>query len=219
MVWAHHTAPSREPQRGAEGKCTGSIPKSNKSNHGPLDRDGRQETNNQKPTLEHQVKTMWNAMQKARVQARRSDLETDREIFRAMRKPFQKENRNERRRLEMDTEAKLRNGGNGVLADAIRKDTRREQREREQSAKGDPLNPSDFRRFMGTHPDLRQEKIILQPFTAAENFTSEIIRTIKWMENKKAPGRDGVHNEMLNIEPALTAELLAAVWHIIGRPR
>lgn len=94
---------------------------------------------------------------------------------------------------------------------------RRQQREKEQAAKGAPLNPADFTRFMETHQDQRQENIILQPITVPESFTSEIERSIKRSRNNKVPGRDGVHNEMLKIEPALTADLFRAVWCIIRR--
>lgn len=46
------------------------------------------------------IKIMWNEMQKARIKARSSGLETDKEADREKRKRFQKENRLARRRFE-----------------------------------------------------------------------------------------------------------------------
>lgn len=178
----------------------------------------RRKQSTRSPHWNTKIKTLWDAMRKARIQACRSDLVTDRDTYRAKRKRFQKENRSARRRFERRTEARLRHGGNGVVTEAIRTDTkRREKREREQTSRGDPLNPADFTRFMGAHHDQRQERITLQPFDVPENFTGELIKSIRRSRNNKAPGRDGVHNEMLKLEPGLIAELLGAVWRIIGR--
>lgn len=56
------------------------------------------------------------------------------------------------------TENQLKKGENNRVANAIRSDAkRREEKEKEPKARGEPLNPAEFTNFMGTHHDHCQE--------------------------------------------------------------
>lgn len=106
------------------------------------------------------------------------------------------------------------------MTETIRSDARRRKnREREQSAKGDPLYPASFTEFMGAHQDQNQEKISLEHFVVHEGTEGELTKSIRRARNNKAPGWDGVQNEMLNEEPELVAKLLVQAWKLIGRTK
>lgn len=107
-----------------------------------------------------------------------------------------------------------------VVGGAIKTDARRRwERKREQTARGDPLNTADFTAFMGSYHDQEQELVELQQFDIPEDLASDIERSIKRSKHNKAPGRDGVQNEMLKENPGAISTLLAETWVLIGKGR
>lgn len=70
---------------------------------------------------------------------------------------------------------------------------------------------------MGTHHDQNQERISLEFFTVYEAMEGDLTKSMRRARNNKAPGRDGVCNEIIKSEPELVAKLLVQVWKLIGR--
>lgn len=170
------------------------------------------------PHWNTKLHTLWKAMQKARRAAKRSGLDADRSRYVEKRNNFERENRRFRRSFERKTEARIRKGDNDLVAGAIKTDARRrKEREKEQTAQSDPINPADFTTFMGSYHDQEQELVELQPFVTPEDLANDIERSIKKSRHNKAPGSDGVHNEVLKANAGAIAKLLTETWALIGR--
>lgn len=96
----------------------------------------------------------WEDLRKARMRASKSGLDTDRELFEAKRKEFQKANRRRRRAFERNTENLLQKCQNEVLSTVIPKYRRRRQeKDRILSNSGILLDSAAFTRFMGSYHD------------------------------------------------------------------
>lgn len=161
----------------------------------------------------------WKEKTKARKKAKKSGLKTNKEEYDRKRKAFQIENRRRRRQFERKTEEKLRKCPNDVIAEALRKDKRRREGIKEAQNNGRTLNPADFTAFMATYHDQQQEEIKLAKFRVPAQIKGLIENSIRRCRRDKAPGRDGVHNEMLKVEPELTSQLLWEIWTLFGKTK
>lgn len=93
-----------------------------------------------------------------------------------------------------------------------RKDLRRLQR-----TNGNNPNPASFTEFMGNFYNHDKDEIQLAQFIVPGELKGELVASIRRANINKAPGRDGIHNEMLKVEAKLMADLLWEVWRLIGR--
>lgn len=109
---------------------------------------------------------------------------------------------------------------NSKLAEAIKKDKRRrEQRMKERTYREEELNPADFTEFMGNYHNQGQDLVQLSNFEVKYDFHKDLLLSLNRTKNNKPYGIDGIHNEMLRLEPSLTAEMLMETWRLIDRTK
>lgn len=181
-----------------------------------MERIGSEKTKIKSPHCNKSLNIRWGAMRKARTWAKISNLDVDWEFFEEKRSAFERENRRMRRIFTTRTEALLERYPNSRVAEVINKDRRkREELDGLQSKSGELLNPEDFTEFIGNFQDQNQVEIPLTEFSVPDRMKedSELERSMGRERRNKAPGRDGVHSEMLKIEPSLMAELLYEGYH------
>lgn len=88
--------------------------------------------------------------------------------------------------------------------------------ERKQTQKQNTLNPEDFTKYFNDK-QIHRPIIPLPNFTIPPNFKDYLSRALQSAKCGKAPGPDGISNEMLKIAPALTVQALETLWQQVGR--
>lgn len=66
-------------------------------------------------------------------------------------------------------------------------------------------------KFMGSYHDQNQREVTMACFQVPYEMKADIERSIRRSRPNQSPGMDGIHNDMLKLEPTLIAELLYEV--------
>lgn len=92
------------------------------------------------------------------------------------------------------------------MAEPIRRDKRRrEDKRKERDYNSKELDPADFTKFMATLHD--QNEVVL-PY---------IENRIRKARDKKSPGTDGIHNEMLKLEVSAMVRVIIEIWRLVRK--
>lgn len=172
------------------------------------------------PHWNQTLRVKWKDMRNARSKVLKSRLDIDWRIFEKRRKHFEQENRKAKRRFNQRTTELLKKGPGSRMAEAIKRDRRRrEERQKDRTLNDRELNPADFTKIMGSYHDQDQVIVDLRHFSVEEDWVQDIEQSIRRSKNNKAPGKDGVHNEILKLEPALMSRLILEMWRIVGKSK
>lgn len=138
-----------------------------------------------------------------RRQAQLLDVQIKREFRRNQRRLLRQALANTTNRTETDTHLQLSN----IMACFGR---------RAFNGEGVRIDPSIFTQFL--QRSQRQDPAVeLQPFYPLDGFEEELRSAITKGKTGKAPGEDGVTNEMMQLHPTGFSRLLFEVWAAVGR--
>ena len=125
--------------------------------------------------------------------------------------------RREKRRLENSKKNAFRSQSTTAVYKAISADSTRTKRRRaEENRAGKQLVPSQFTEFMG-NLSTNLSAPIPRCFTTPQEMIMDIQHAIESQDIGKAAGPDGIHVEMLQVAPRLSAQLLFTMWSTFGR--
>lgn len=146
---------------------------------------------------------------KAKKRARQTNITEDWAEFREKHRRFAEENRRRRRNFLRRTEIWICNCNNSELAEVMKSNKkRRDKRERASTTRGEPLDPARFTRFMGEFHEHNQTTLNVSNFETPTETKAQIELCIREAKRCESLGIDGVHNEVLQMEPELMPELI-----------
>lgn len=168
------------------------------------------------PHWNFNLQSLWREMRKARSRATRLDLKVDWMIYDNRRALFEKENRRSKWKLQRRTEELLEKRQGNRLADAVGMDKKwSEEREKESTYNNKGIDPAEVTKFTGTFHDQEQTVVGMKEFTVEEKWLEDIEQGVRKLKHNEAPGVDGIHNEMLKLEPKVSAKVAMELWRLI----
>lgn len=105
------------------------------------------------------------------------------------------------------------------LAKALKASGKRRKRQTEmEKASGKQLRAKEFAQYLAKKLDGPKQGLTVRPFKVdVKHFRKDVQMSIRQMEGNKAIGCDGVHVEMLKVNPEEAARLLTKISQVVEK--
>lgn len=105
------------------------------------------------------------------------------------------------------------------MAVALKASAKRRQRKLQmKKATWKQLRAKVFAEYLAEKLDGSGEGLSIRPFTVdMKQFKSDVQQAIRMMDDNKAIGVDGIHVEMLKVNPEAAGDLLTEIWQVIDK--